>query len=48
MTGLNLGQFKVFLATLSQIHAVGIAWKNKNEEKFHSLKGKQVDWFSIN
>ena len=40
VSGLTLSQFKVFLATLAQIHGVGISWKMKNMETYLAMKGK--------
>ena len=45
-TGLTLSQFKVFLATLAQIHGVGISWKMKNAETFQNIIGTFILYFS--
>lgn len=41
-TGLTLAEFKVFLATLAQIHAVGVSWQTNNNEKFVDIKGMSI------
>ena len=38
--GLSLCQFKVYLATLAQIHGVGISWRLQNKEEFLQVRGK--------
>ena len=44
-TGLTLSEFKVFLATLAQIHAVGLSWQAKNDEAFIDITGIYFFWY---
>ena len=40
ISGLTLSQFKVFLATLAQIHGVGISWKMLRKDTYFEMMGK--------
>ena len=40
ISGLTLSQFKVFLATLAQIHGVGISWKMMRKDTYLEMMGK--------
>ena len=39
VSGLSLSHFKVFLATLAQVHGVGLSWKIMNNETYLGMKG---------
>ena len=47
ISGLTLSQFKVFLATLAQIHGVGISWKMMRKDTYLEMMGKSKQDSSI-